>query len=88
MRVNGATFMARIFHLLAGRSSGAFPSSRKFAISSSSLGTASTLNRFTSSKSSSIHVDLPLFQVGIDDPGSTFFFPLSDYYFEVKFLKE
>jgi hypothetical protein len=52
MGVNGATFMARIFRLLVGRSSGAFPSSRKIAISSSSLGAASTLNRFSSGKSS------------------------------------
>jgi hypothetical protein len=70
MRVNGATFISRIFLLLVGRSSGAFPSSRKFAISSSSLGAASTLNKFASSKSSSIPVRyLLLSQVGIDDPG-------------------
>jgi hypothetical protein len=35
MRVNGATFIARIFRLLVERSLGVVPSSRKFAICSS-----------------------------------------------------
>jgi hypothetical protein len=60
MRVNRATFIAWIFLLLARISSGAFPSSRKFAIYFGYLGATSTLNKFSSSKLSSIPVGYSL----------------------------
>jgi hypothetical protein len=56
MRVDGAGFIAKIFCSFVGRSSGAFPSFKKFSNFSNSLGAASTLNRFASGKSSSIPV--------------------------------
>jgi hypothetical protein len=54
MRVNGVSLNARIFLLLAGRSSGSFPSYKKNSISLSSLGETLTRNKCASGKSSFI----------------------------------
>jgi hypothetical protein len=56
MIVKGANFMDNTLFLFVGRSSRAFPYSRKLEISSNSLGAASTRNKCASRRSSSMHV--------------------------------
>jgi hypothetical protein len=75
MRVNVAAFISRIFLLLVGISSGAFPSSRKFSISSSSLGDDLTLNKFAYGNSSFIPVRSSPISSQDRWSGPTFFFP-------------
>lgn len=73
--VNGVAFRVSTFFLLVGRSFGAFPSCKTFAISSRSFGATSIQNRCASRRSSSMHVESSLVSSQNKWSGRMFIFP-------------